>query len=240
MTEHLVPLRWSDLDSLRHVNNVKYAVIAEEVQARLVAEGRLPAERTVTSVEVTYRAPMHLSTRPVVVTSAVDGDVLVQDLAMDDADGTRHEHARVETRFGEREHDEPSAPDVALRTSYRLREVDGGRDGTLGVAALLELAQENRIAFIHRSGIDTVGSVVVVSMALELHDDLPATAGEVTTATWIGHVGTSSYTVLSELVHDGRVVLRCRAVLVGFDLEAERSRPLDDEVRTRLLALTAG
>lgn len=239
MTEHLVPLRWSDLDSLRHVNNVKYAVIAEQAQSRLVADGLLPAERTVTGVEVTYRAPMHLSTRPVVVTSTLDGDVLVQDLAMDDAEGVRHQHARVETRFGTRVDVEPSAPDVALRTSYRLRDVDGGRDGMLGVSALLELAQENRIAFIHRSGIDTVGSVVVVSTALDLHGDLPASSGEVTTAAWIGHVGTSSYAVQSELVHDGRVVLRCRAVLVGFDLEAERSRPLDDGTRARLLALTA-
>lgn len=239
MTEHLVPLRWSDLDSLRHVNNVKYAVVAEEVQSRLVAEGVLPADRTVVAAEVTYRSPMHLSTRPVVVTSEVDGDRLVQDLAMDDADGARHVHARVETRFGERAGTTSSAPDVALRTTYRLREVDGGRDGLLGVAGLLELAQENRIAFIHRSGIDLGGAVVVVSMALDVHADLPAAAGEVTTASWIGHVGSSSYSIVSEVVHDGRVVVRGRAVLVAFDLEAERSRPLDEATRARLVELSA-
>lgn len=239
MTEHLVPLRWSDLDSLRHVNNVKYAVVAEQAQESLAAEGQLPAGREVVGAEVTYRAPMHLSTRPVVVTSRVEGDRLVQDLAMDDADGVRHEHARVETHFGTRRPARPSAPEVALRTPYRLRAVDGGRTGVLGVAGLLELAQETRIAFIHRSGIDLTGSVVVVSMVLELHEDVPVALGTVETDSWIAHVGTSSYTVRSQVVHDGRVLASGHAVLVRFDLDAERSTPLDDVTRARLLELSA-
>lgn len=239
MTEHLVPLRWSDLDSLRHVNNVKYAVIAEQVQQELRAEGALPDGPDVVGAEVTYRAPMHLSTRPVVVTNRVEGDRLVQDLAMDDADGVRHEHARIETRFGTRRVVEPSAPDVAMSTDYRLRRVDGGRDGVLDVSGLLELTQETRIAFIHRSGIDLTGSVVVVSTALEMHEDVPVSLGAVRTDSWIAHVGTSSYTVLSQVVHDGRVLASGRAVLVRFDLEAERSVPLDGPTRARLLELSA-
>ena len=239
MTEHLVPLRWSDLDSLRHVNNVKYAVIAEEVQARLAADGVLAADRTVNAVEVTYRAPMHLSTRPVVVASQVEGDVLTQDLLMDDADGVRHEHARLVTRFGEREPVATAAPDVALDTTFRLRLADDAGDGSLGVSGLLELAQENRIAFVHRAGFDLTGSVVVVSTQLDLHGDVPVAAGEVTTRSWIGHVGTSSYTVVSEVVVDGRAAVRARAVLVGFDLATERSVPLDDVTRARLKELRA-
>ncbi len=237
MIEHHVPLRWSDIDSLRHVNNVKYAEIAGEARTRLVADGVLPADATVTGVEVTYRAPMHLTTHPVVVLSEVGDGVLAQELCLDDEDGTRHHHARVETRFGARRSPAPITPAAALRTSYRLRESDGGRDGVVGVAGLLELAQENRIAFIHRSGIDLGVSVVVVSMALELFDDLTADAVEVELASWVAHVGTSSYSVASELVRDGRVVLRCRAVLVGFDLATERSQPLPEHVRARLQEL---
>ena len=52
--------------------------------------------------------------------------------------------------------------------------------------------------------------------------------------TWVTRVGTSSYTLASEIC-DGRTVLSsAEAVLVAFDTATQRSRPLNDEERYAL------
>lgn len=55
---------------------------------------------------------------------------------------------------------------------------------------------------------------------------------------WIESVGNSSYTMRAEVLDDdGTLVARARSVLVAFDKDTEKSRPLPEEFRAELLAL---
>lgn len=59
----------------------------------------------------------------------------------------------------------------------------------------------------------------------------------VTLRTGIEKVGNSSFVVAQEAWQDGHVVARGRAVQVYFDHDAQGSRPIPDDVRSRLAAL---
>ncbi|HET6654000.1 MAG TPA: thioesterase family protein [Nocardioides sp.] len=46
--------------------------------------------------------------------------------------------------------------------------------------------------------------------------------------TWVTRVGTSSYSLASDISDDHTVLSRAQAVLVAFDMSSQRSRPLRD------------
>ena len=52
--------------------------------------------------------------------------------------------------------------------------------------------------------------------------------------TWVTRVGTSSYTLASQICDGETVLSSAEAVLVAFDTATQRSRPLSDEERTLL------
>ncbi|MGA9749243.1 MAG: thioesterase family protein [Nocardioides sp.] len=54
--------------------------------------------------------------------------------------------------------------------------------------------------------------------------------------TRVSHVGTSSYRLDSEIRDGERLLSKATAVLVAFDLNAQRSRPLTDQEREALQA----
>ncbi len=49
--------------------------------------------------------------------------------------------------------------------------------------------------------------------------------------TWVTRVGSSSYSLASDISDDGNLLSRAEAVLVAFDTQAQRSRPLNDAER---------
>lgn len=49
--------------------------------------------------------------------------------------------------------------------------------------------------------------------------------------TWVGKIGTSSWTLLAELRDGGTPRARCECVLVGYDYDTARSRPLEPDER---------
>ena len=91
-------MRWADLDSLNHVNNVVYVDYASEVRGLLVEDGLLE-DTGVSSMSVRYARPMLLSRHPVVVTSVIDGDKLTQQICSD-RDGGRTVYCKVVTTLG--------------------------------------------------------------------------------------------------------------------------------------------
>jgi len=57
--------------------------------------------------------------------------------------------------------------------------------------------------------------------------------------TWVGRIGTTSWTLLAEMSDEDRLVARCETVLVAYSYADGRKRPLDDDERaywTRYLA----
>lgn len=89
-------MRWADLDSLNHVNNVVYVDYAAESRAILIEDGIVGADERVQRMSVDFLRPLLLSSQSVRVTSTRDGDELVQEITNGVADTV---YARVTTAF---------------------------------------------------------------------------------------------------------------------------------------------
>ncbi len=227
MTEfrHEIPMRWADLDSLKHVNNVVYLDYAAQARAVMGATPAGRAHRTV----VEFKKPILLSRAPVVVTSRVEGECIRQDIGVE---GLPHVFATVETTYGPA----PAGPEPRGGDGIpmRLRLTDLV-DGQVGEARIFEIFQESRVPFFGAllPG-HTPGRFVVARVEVERWRPVPWREEPLLTRTWVDRVGTSSFTVGAELADEDGVLATSTAILVGFDLANQRSRPLDETERERL------
>lgn len=73
---YVCPIRWADLDLLGHVNNVRYVDYLQEARVDLMRAHRWSGDGGTAEItegiivvrhEVTYRAPLHFSTEPVLI-----------------------------------------------------------------------------------------------------------------------------------------------------------------------------
>lgn len=240
MFEHEVVMRWGDIDSYRHVNNVRYVDYATEGRDRLVDEGLLSADHRVASLSVDYLAPLHLTRRPVVVTNDLDGDRLTQEICVDRPEG-RQVYCRLVTRLSPLDVPAP-VPDVdaVWQHDVAVRLDDLGADGTVTVARAADLVQELRIA--HRGHLDNgvgFGPSLVAAAQLEFHGPIRrGVAGQVARS-WTSRVGNSSYVLDLEVRLRDQVLLRASSVMVSVDTETQRARPLTDDERS-VFVLPAG
>src|SRR5690349_16410401 len=87
-------MRWADLDSLNHVNNVVYLAYAQNARAVIDALPQGPIGATT----VEFKRPLLLGRRPVVVTTRVEGNRVLQAIGLD---GTDTVFATVDSELGE-------------------------------------------------------------------------------------------------------------------------------------------
>lgn len=102
-----VPLRWADMDSLRHVNNVVYLRYLQEarvdmlfVQAARQGAGELAAGVVVNRHEIEYLSPLRFQGRPVRVETwvrDVRNATFTLGYEICDADDSQHVYARATT-----------------------------------------------------------------------------------------------------------------------------------------------
>ncbi|MBW9216254.1 acyl-CoA thioesterase [Mumia sp. zg.B53] len=240
------PMRWADMDSQGHVNNVTYADYFRE--ARLAAgEGA-----RLVRLELEYRAPLVFRPEPVLVESSVFGSrtrgdtVLEQQIIDLREDGGRTVYARgrsvlVRTRGRLPAVAPSSGPATDVPVLVRARDL--GPDGAVDEAATLELFQEGRVAFVSSIGARdpelpwVIGRSELTYLRPIVHRERPYAV-----RTAVTRVGRSSFEIRAEMVDDepaevdGPVVLvTSRAVIVGFDPGEQRSRPLTEHERSHLL-----
>jgi acyl-CoA thioester hydrolase len=58
--------------------------------------------------------------------------------------------------------------------------------------------------------------------------------------TWVGRIGTTSWTLLAEMSDGEQLVARCETVLVAYSYTAASKRPIDDEERAYWTPYVAG
>lgn len=217
-------MRWADLDSLNHVNNVVYLDYAAESRALLVDEGVLD-DRPVCRIAIDFLRPLLLSSHPVQVRSTADGTELVQEIR---AEGSDVVFARVTTTYGD-----PAALALPAEAGdplpTRVRHSDLDLTGAVSTTKMFELFQESRILFLsQRLTSMTPGRFVVGHVEVSYAAPLSWRTEPYEARNWVSRVGSSSVTIESQLA-DGDVALaQCRSVLVGFDLDSQRSRRLSD------------
>ena len=229
MTDIHVPMRWSDLDVLNHVNNVVYVDYAMEARARLVDDGLLPDDLPIRRVRVDFLRPLLLSSKPVTVRSTVDGDELTLEIRAHDGStlfcSVTVEHGRPEVV------DDPRGASFPMN----VRRGDIGVDGHVTLPHLFELFQESRIlSFAEVFPNRAAGRFVVGRVEVELGEPLPWRLDPYAVRSHISHVGRSSFSSLTRI--EGGRYGSATATLVGFDLDTQAARRLDDDEREALAA----
>lgn len=278
------PLRWADMDSLGHVNNVTYVDYLQESRVDMLAVhaptsgGEELAEGVVVvRTEVEFLAPLVFRAEPVRIESWVT-DIRAASFTMAYEildvlpDGERRVYARATTvlspfvfaqerprriRPEEREvlerFREPgfdgTAPAAARGEDTdghayecRVRFSDVDVYGHVNNVKYFEYYQEARLAAMAALAGDAADpglSVVVARVDVDYRRPILFRTEPYTVRTWVTRVGRSSYDLTAEIRDGDTTLSRAVAVLVTFDLEAQRARPLTDAERERLLgALT--
>jgi len=228
-------MRWADLDSLNHVNNVVYLDYAAESRAMLVDDGLVDVADNVAAVAVDFLRPLLLSTRPVQIVSTRDGDELVQEIR---SKGSEALFAQVTTTFGEPPELAVQGRDAEL-LPVRVRRSDLDATGAVSPTQMFELFQESRILYLsqHLSTMSP-GRFVVGRVEVEIARPMPWRVEPYGSRAWISRIGSSSFTIESQLVDGHEVVTQCRAVLVGFDLKTQRSRVLSAAEKDELASVS--
>lgn len=258
------PLRWADMDLLGHVNNVTYLDYVSEAREAVFAglpAGRAPVARhQVDFVRplVFRREPVLVDTW----VTEVHEDRLtlaseVYDARADDSTDqarrtvylrastvlahrpTEEERALMEHLRGPAHtwrplHDEDRPPADTYSVAVRRSDLDDRGEVRAGV--LFEYFQEARIRYLmqlHTRGEEWTQHVVartdVDHFAPVVHRPEPYTAH-----TWLAHLGSRSFTIVSDLRDGDRVLARGVVVMVTFDLKTQGTRPMSEQQRARL------
>lgn len=228
-------MRWADLDTLNHVNNVVYLDYAAEARAVLVDEGALDGGPDIVSMTVKFLRPMRLGRTPVRVTSTVEGATLTQQIGVDAEDSTAV-FAKVTTQFGQRQPIAPRQDVAAVSMSVRRSDLDPA--GAVTPTKVFELFQESRVLHISTHlGAMTPGSFVVGTSSVTLRTPITWRAEPYEATVWVSRVGRGSFEIRSELSDGVSVLADSTTVLVGFDAQTQRSRPFGDDERAQLSEL---
>lgn len=227
-------MRWADLDSLHHVNNVVYVDYATEERLARVAAGELP-DLPVSRVAVEFHAPMHLSRRAVVISSSLEGQTLTQQVRTDS--DVSPVFATLVSTLGE---PEPLASTGVTGGDYPLRvrraDIDASRNAT--ISHIVEYMQEARVsalAELFMAG--KLGQLVVAAIDVACGAPIPWRPQPYPVFSGVRKVGNSSVTMVTE-IREGRVVLAsATTVLVAFDAATQKSRPLASQEREALEAM---
>ena len=229
-------MRWADLDSLNHVNNVVYLDYAAEAQAMLAEDGVLAADLTVSRTTVEFLRPLLLSSRPVTIFSTLDGRLITQEIGVA-RDGGQTIFARVVTTFGARE--SLRAIGIAEAHTCRVRRSDLAPSGVVSPVKVFELFQEGRIMFVaNQLKALAAGSFVVARVDVTYGPDITWRRQPYDVVSRISRVGTSSVTIEAEIVDGPLVHARATSVLVGYDLETQHSRAFNAEERAAFAAFS--
>lgn len=228
-------MRWADLDSLNHVNNVVYLDYAAESRAMLADEGLLDGGAVVTRIAIDFLRPLLLTSRPVQVASTFEGAQLTQEISPQDSDTA---FARVVTTF-----DEPQPltrqSGAAGPLPTRVRRSDLDLSGAVSTTQMFELFQESRVLHLSQRLTEmTPGRFVVGHVDVAYAAPMPWRVEPYETYNWVSRVGSSSVTIESQLADGDQVMAQCRSILVGFDLESQRSRPLSDTEKSEFASLS--
>jgi acyl-CoA thioester hydrolase len=248
------------MDQLRHVNNVRYL---DHVAAarRAMFDGLVVGRAPVTRHQVEFATPLVFRREPVSIDSWVTGigeeELRLAHEVYDEQEHGRTVYLRVSSviahALDDRERalaESLHAPDHELRqlshdrrpgrSVYRaqVRPSDLDERGLVRDTAVLELLQESRVQYL--MNLHTRGQAwtqhVIARTDVRYDRPIPARTAPYEVHSWVGRLGTRSFTICAE-VRDARAVLAEATVsMVTFDPRTQRSAEMAPTQRTRLEA----
>jgi acyl-CoA thioester hydrolase len=123
----------------------------------------------------------------------------------------------------------------------RVRWSDVDAYGHVNNVKYFEYYQEARIAFLATCGqtllrAEGTEQYVVARLTVDYRRAIVFRAEPFPIESWISRVGTSSYDVESQIRDGDELLSRATAVMVAYDLQTSRARPLSDAERSALRA----
>ena len=113
----------------------------------------------------------------------------------------------------------------------QLRWSDPDSLGHVNHARALSLIEDARLAMGDR-GPDHRTDVILARLEVDYLRQLYYRSGErLVVRSWVGRLGTKSFTVRQELIQDDEVAIRADVVMVLFDFATDTSRPMTDDER---------
>jgi acyl-CoA thioester hydrolase len=252
-------LRWADMDMLGHVNNVRYLDFLSAARDALF-EGMPAGRARVVGHRVEFVSPLVFHRGPVLVdtwVTAVEEDrVTLAHEVYDEQEGGGHrvylraasvldhrldagERAVAEAHAGDpHAWRELSHPQLEPRGTFevQVRRADLDDSGDVADGSLFEYLQESRVRYLmdlHHRG-ESWMHHVIARTDVEYLGPIPFRTTPYTVRSWIGHVGTKSFTVCAEVSDGDALVARATVVMVTFDKETQRAAPMAPAQRERL------
>jgi acyl-CoA thioester hydrolase len=120
----------------------------------------------------------------------------------------------------------------------RFRDIDGmGHVNNAVYLSYVELARTQ--FYMHQANKRTLDEIDFILARVEIDFESQATWGDqIQVAVWPSKIGNSSFTLSYEVKEkrSGRILARAKSVLVSYDYERRKSKPIPDEFRTLLQA----
>ncbi len=120
----------------------------------------------------------------------------------------------------------------------RFRDIDGmGHVNNAVYLSYVELARTQ--FYMHQANKRTLDEIDFILARVEVDFESQATWGDqIQVAVWPSKIGNSSFTLSYEVKEkrSGRILARAKSVLVSYDYERRKSKPIPDEFRTLLQA----
>ncbi|MCU1500320.1 MAG: acyl-CoA thioesterase [Acidimicrobiales bacterium] len=127
----------------------------------------------------------------------------------------------------------PPRLEITVPVPLRWRDIDSL--GHLNQAVYHELLEEGRVALFDRLGDVPGATFVLARVELDYEREVRHDAGHVDVVMRVVGAGRSSIDAEHDIrLPDGTLAATGRSVLVAWDADARRSRPLSDEERARL------
>ncbi len=100
-------------------------------------------------------------------------------------------------------------------------------------ATFLDYVMEARVRVYRALGMYARGVVgqVVVRQEINYLRPIRFSIEPLQTRTWFSHIGTSSFTMETQLIDEGQLAADAKSVMVCFDKEVSSSRPIPPEFR---------
>ena len=100
-------------------------------------------------------------------------------------------------------------------------------------ATFLDYVMEARVRVYRSLGIYDRGVVgqVVVRQEINYLRPIRFSIEPLQTRTWFSHIGTSSFTMETQLIDEGQLAADAKSVMVCFDTDSRTSRPIPPELR---------
>ncbi len=253
-------MRWADMDLLGHVNNVTYLDYLAEARLHVfpgLAAGRAP----VAAHRVAFVAPLVFHRHPVLVDTWVsaydDAGVCLEHEVYDESESGRTVYLRASSTLTHRltaaetdlvagirgpAHEWGPVADLPAASRHscpvKVRLSDTGADGLASDAVHFEYFQEARILYLmdlHSRG-EAWSHHVVARTDVDFRAPVELRDAPYAVHSWIGHLGTRSFTIQAELRDDDRVLATSSVVMVTFDMGTQRSAEMAATQRERLEA----